>query len=410
MRILLLHNHYQSASPSGEDIAFENERQLLQSAGHEVITYSRHNDSIGDSFAARTNATLSLFWSQRAYRDIAQLIAQHRPDIAHFHNTFPLISSSGYRACQNNGVPVVQTLHNYRLICPGALLLRNGKPCEDCIEGSLLNAVRHACYRNSHTATALVAGMVAANRSRGMYATAVNRYICLTEFARDRFARGGLPRARLAVRANALMNPPAIGAGQGRYALFVGRLGQEKGVATLLRAWQGISQLPLRVVGEGPLGEVLRQQAAASNAPVTFLGFRHRPEVFELMRNATMLIIPSECYEGFPVTAMEGMASGTPMIVSAIGALDEILDAPSQCLKFPPGDAEALRTSVMALNNQPQLQQQMRKTNREVFESRYAPEQALQSLLDIYRAVLSERHTTALSRSTQIISVNKSAF
>jgi glycosyltransferase involved in cell wall biosynthesis len=234
--------------------------------------------------------------------------------------------------------------------------------------------------------------MLATNRSRGVYATAVDRYICLTEFARERFVRGGLPAKQLVVRANALMNAPQAGSGSGGYALFVGRLGQEKGIATLLRAWQGIEHLSLRIVGEGPLGATLRQQAAG-NPLVEFLGFRQRSEVFELMRDATMLIIPSECYEGFPVTAMEGMASGTPMIVSAIGALDEILDAPSQCLKFPPGNAEALRTSVLSLSKNPALLQSMRESNRSIFDSRYSPAQALRSLMDIYESAIAERNT-----------------
>ena len=385
MRILLLHNLYQSASPSGEDIAFENERMLLEENGYEVITYRRHNDSIGSSILERGEAALSLFWSRRSYSEITRLIRESRPDVAHFHNTFPLISTSGYDACQKNGIPVIQTLHNYRLICPGALLLRNGLPCEKCIEGSLLNSVQHACYRNSRTATALVAGMLYANRTLGVYKDKVSHYICLTEFAKKRFIQGGLPADRLTVRANALMNGPQIGSGNGGYALFVGRLGQEKGISTLIRAWENIKELPLKIVGEGPLGISLRQQAVASKAQVEFLGFRERTSIFQLMRDATMLIIPSECYEGFPVTAMEGMASGTPMIVSSIGALDEILSSPVHCLKFPPGDAEKLQQRVLELLQQPEKMAEMRRENRKLFEARYAPEKALKSLINIYQ-------------------------
>ena len=388
MRILLIHNHYKSASPSGEDIAFENEKELLESNGHEVITYNRFNDTIGTGLIKSSQAALSLFWSRQSYSDLDKLIKNNRPDIAHFHNTFPLISSSGYSACRSIGVPVVQTLHNYRLICPSALLLRDGKPCEKCINGSLLNSVRYGCYRNSKPASALVAGMLAINRTRKVYTNSVDHYICLTEFAKQRFIRGGLPEEKLTVRANALMNPPEIGKGNGNYALFVGRLSQEKGVSTLIKSWESIKILPLKIVGEGPLFASLKQQASENNTRVEFLGFKTRKDVFELMRNATMLIIPSECYEGFPVTAMEGMACGTPMIVSAIGALDEILEAPRQCLKFQAGNAESLNENTLNLLNKPELREQMRAENRKSFEALYSPKQALSSLLNIYENTL----------------------
>lgn len=384
MRILLLHNHYKSSSPSGEDIAFENEKELLESNGYEVITYSRYNDTIESGPLKSAQAALSLFWSKQTYSDLDRLIKKTRPDIAHFHNTFPLISSSGYSACQNNGIPVVQTLHNYRLICPGALLLRDGKPCEKCISGSLFNSVRYGCYRNSKPASALVAGMLAINRTRKVYSQAVDRYICLTEFAKERFIRGGLPEEKLTVRANALMNTPEIGSGNGNYALFVGRLSQEKGVGTLIKAWEDIGSLPLKIVGKGPLNQTLKQQATESNINVEFLGFKARTEIFELMRNATMLVIPSECYEGFPVTAMEAMACGTPMLVSKIGALDEILKDPKQCLKFTAGDSADLRDKALTMINNAAMLQNMRFENRKAFEENYSTKNALSSILEIY--------------------------
>jgi glycosyltransferase involved in cell wall biosynthesis len=383
MKILLIHNFAQSSAPSGETVAFENDRRLLEQGGHEVLTYTRHSDSITSSVISRANAAFSLFWSQSAFRDIAALIHQHRPDIAHFHNTFPLLSVSGYRACRAARVPVIQTLHNYRLICPTGLLLRGGKPCSECVDRSLLSAVRHACYRQSRVASGLVAAMLATNRRRSVYHHDVDRYICLTESARQRFVLGGLPESKLTVRPNGLANPPAVGHGNGGYALFVGRLTPEKGAETLLTAWHGID-FPLRVVGDGHLRAKLEQESLRLKTNVTFEGMRSHDEVAALMQGATFLVIPSEWYEGFPFTLLEALACGTPLIVSAIGALDELLDAPANGLKFSAGDAADLRRKVLAMLADPTGREKMRVNNRLRFDRNYSPRSGLTSLESIY--------------------------
>ena len=399
MRILLVHNHYQSASPSGEDIAFDNERQLLQRAGHEVICYTRHNDAISESVGDRVNVALSMFWSRTVYRELTALIKQHDPEVAHFHNTFPQISASGYRACQDHHVPVVQTLHNYRLICPGALLMRNGKPCEDCIGNSMLPAIMHGCYRNSRVGTALVTAMVNANRMRGTYTHDIDRYICLTASGRQRFIRGGLPADRLIVKPNVLLDPPNVGLGEGGYALYVGRLSPEKGVQTLIKAWSGIDY-PLKIVGDGALRTILEQQSRESSAKVEFMGFKPRVEVMALMQRATILIIPSECYEGFPVTALEAFSTGTPLAVSAIGALDEIVNDPVNGKKFQAGNHDSLRQCVQNLLADQNALQAMRLANRVLFDSCYSPTQALISLEEIYRGVSKQSATRELTSAS----------
>jgi glycosyltransferase involved in cell wall biosynthesis len=397
MRILLIHNHYQSDSPSGEDIAFDNERQLLQQAGHEVVCYTRHNDDISSSAVDRVAAAASLFWSRTTYRDIDKLIRMHQPEIAHFHNTFPLVSASGYAACQDNLVPVVQTLHNYRLICPGGLLMRNGKPCEDCIGNAMLPAIKHGCYRNSRMATTAVMMMTNMNRLRGTYANAVDRYICLTANARQRLIRGGLPANKIVVRSNAFLNPPDIGGGEGGYALFVGRLTAEKGVQTLIRAWQGIN-FPLKIVGEGAMRSTLEHTASQTNSSIEFLGRRTRTEVLEIMQRAAFLIIPSEWYEGFPNTALEAFATGTPLIVSAIGALDEIVNDPENGRKFQTGNYESLHHAVRNLLAEPTILQPIRLANRALFDNRYSPEQAMASVEQIYREVIADSETIRQQR------------
>jgi glycosyltransferase involved in cell wall biosynthesis len=394
VRVLIVHNYYQSTSPSGEDMAFDIERRLLEGGGYEVSTFTRHNDDIGKGPFDRMAATGELFWSRRTRRELDQLIRRQRPEIAHFHNTFPLISASAYQACRDHGVPIVQTLHNYRLVCPGALLLRDGKPCEDCIGRLPLPAITHGCYRGSRAGSALVTGMLAVNRARHVYTDWVDQYVCLTEFARARFTRAGLPPGRLTVKANAMVDPPPQGRGEGGYALYVGRLSPEKGVSTLLRAWQGIDY-PLKILGDGDLRASLERAAAGGSASIEFLGRRPNREVMALMGEATLLVIPSECYEGVPVTVLEALASGVPLLVSAIGALDELVDTPQNGLKFSPGDAEGLRDGAVRLLREPETRQAMRHANRERFERQYSPEQALAASRSLYQQVITRAGAAA---------------
>lgn len=402
MRILLAHNYYQSSAPSGEDAVFRMERALLEQAGHDVIVYERHNDEIKASPAERLNAAVSTTWSRRSYRDLQILIGRYRPDVAHFHNTFPLISPSAYHACRDNGVPVVQTLHNFRLICPGALLLRDGRPCERCIGQTAWRAIQHGCYRQSRVASSVVTAMLSFNRARDTYRHAVDRYIALTEFARQRFVRGGLPGERIVVRPNFLTDVPAMGSGAGGYALYVGRLTAEKGVETLVDAWRGM-ELPLKIAGDGVLRPRLEEAARAHGSPIDFLGFKPRAEVLSLMQDAACLIIPSECYEGFPITALEAFATGTPIIAAAIGALDEVIAAPLHGIKFEPRNASALRAAVITLMTEPTLRTAMRAANRDHFITHYTPQHAVASLEALYRSVAAKTQLDAIDIAAQAV-------
>ncbi len=387
MRILLGHTFYRSEAPSGEDTVYRNERGLLERAGHEVIPFERHNDDIGDAFAPRAKTAAEAIWSKRTEHEITTLIERERPDVAHFHNTFPLISPSAYAACRRLGVPVVQTLHNYRLICPGALLMRNGAPCEECVGGSLLPALRHGCYRQSRLATATVVAMLEANRLWGSYRTQVDRFIALTEFARQKFVRGGLPARRIVVRPNFLLEERESGGGLGGYALYVGRLSREKGVRTLVEAWDRIDALPLKIVGDGPLMRELKEHVARVGSAVEFVGFASANAVGSFMRDAVVQIVPSEWYEGFPMVVVEAFAAGTPLLVSRIGALDAIVSGDSGG-KFTPGSSESLAHELGQMLSDPARIERARVFNRRLFEQHYSRSQALTSLLDVYESAI----------------------
>lgn len=396
MRVLLAHNFYRSSAPSGEDEVVRSEMRLLMENGIEVVPFTRHNDDLPTGVRGALGAPFSNAWSFSSVAALRTLIAETRPDVAHFHNTFPQISPAAYSACREAGVPVVQTLHNYRMFCANGLLTRGGEPCERCLGGSALPALVHACYRDSRVATA---GMVLGStlhRVRNTYRTDVDRYIVLTDFARQRFIAHGLPEERIVVRGNSLPFDPGAGRGGGGYALYVGRLTAEKGVGTLIRAWRRTRDIPLRIAGDGELRETLEREARG--LPIEFLGRVASERVLDLMRDADMLVVPSECYEGFPRVVVEAFATGTPIVATDLGGLRELVDERAG-LRFRSGDAEALAGAVMQLWETPALRANLRRANRLRFEREYSPAMALASLDAVYRdAALNTRGALIASR------------
>ena len=392
MKILLAHNYYRSSAPSGEDTVFRNERTLLERNGIEIIPFERFNDDIDDSTVAkRIRLALNYAWSAKTYREISALICRTRPDLAHFHNIFPLISPSAYAACRDAGVPVVQTLHNFRFVCPGAMLTRNGRPCEECLGSSLLPALMHRCYRDSSAATLSQVWTIASNRRRGTYRNIVNHYIALTAFAAGRLVAGGLPAKRMSVKPNFLPDPPPAGSGEGGYAVYVGRLAEEKGVRTLLSAWRSFPDLPLKMAGDGPLRQELADMIGREGLNVELLGTLDRVELVDIVGGADMQIVPSECYEGFPLVILEALACGTPVVASRIGSLDEIVSEGITGVKFAPGDPASLTGKVGGLLANRQRLGVMRRRSRALFENNYTAEINFINIMEIYRRVLDWR-------------------
>lgn len=385
MKVLLAHNFYRSSAPSGEDSVFHNEKALLSDNGIDVVTYEMFNDKINTlTFAQRARLALDTAWSNDSYDAVSHLIKQTKPDIAHFHNTFPQISPSAYAACRDSGVPVVQTLHNFRLICPGGLLMRNGRLCEDCVGTSLIPAMRHRCYRGSLPATGAVVWMLMRNRWHGTYQTMVNRYIALTEFAASRLIAGGLPRDSISVKPNSVAGVSTPGMGGGGYVLFVGRLSKEKGVRTLLNAWKRLRGVPLKIIGDGVLKPELEDIADHDGLPVEFLGFRSQPDVLKYIGRAEFIVVPSECYETFGMAVIEAYACGTPVIASRIGSLNEIVEEGVTGVKFDPCNPQDLAEKVQMLWDNSEQRKHMRETVRKTFESNYSAEKNLQALVSIY--------------------------
>ena len=372
MKILLAHNYYRSSAPSGEDSAYRNERRLLE-RHFTVIPYERFNDDIDEStLVKRVKLALAGAWSRRTYDELSELIKKNRPDVAHFHNTFPLITPSAYAACRDAGVPVVQTLHNFRMVCPQAMLLRNGRPCELCLHGSILNALRYRCYRDSFPATLAQVWTLAYNRDHGSYRHLVNRFMALTSFTAEKFINAGFSRKRIVVVPNTLIDLPLAGAGAGGYALFVGRLSPEKGLGVLLEAWND-SDLPLKIVGDGPLRSELEAIVRTRSLKVEFTGKLERDDVQRIVRDALLQVVPSECYETFSMVLLEAMACGTPVVASRIGSLDEMVLDGITGIKFEPGNAGELAAAVKDLISEPERLASMRLSSRDHFESKLCP-------------------------------------
>lgn len=381
MQILSIHNNYQIRG--GEDESRESEERLLREMGHQVSVYEDNNDRVSTISSAQM--ALKTIWSTEAYKIVQQQLQEKAHDLVHVQNFFPLISPSVYYAAKALGVPVVQTLRNYRLLCPNALFFRDGQVCENCL-GKFIPypGVLHGCYRESQIASGGVATMITVHRAMSTWTEMVDIYIALTEFARQKFIEGGLPAEKIVIKPNFVHPAPILGEGKGGYALYVGRLSVEKGLDTLLAAWENFNlQIPLKIVGDGPLADKVAK--TTNKMPqVEWLGRRPMPEVHALMGEAMFLVFPSKWYETFGRVAVEAFAKGTPVIASSIGAIAELVDSGRTGLHFRPGDAEDLAAKVeWMLANRPKLAQ-MRQEARAEFEAKYTAERNYHKLIEIY--------------------------
>lgn len=384
--VLAVHNYYQRWG--GEDAEFEAETELLRAKGHRVATFTKNNQDIhgGPSLAVNT------IWSRSSRRELAEMIAEFRPDVVHFHNTFPQISPAAYWAAHDAGVAVVQTVPNYRLVCLNGVLYRDGRVCEDCLGHAIpWPGVRHRCYRGSAMASAVVGGMIVTHRLLGTWRDLVDVFVPPTGFVRDKLVEAGYRQVQFMVKPNLVRRDAGPGSHDGGFALFAGRLSPEKGVRTLLTAWeQGNARLPLRVAGDGPLAPEVRQ-VAQSNPGIEWLGHCSPDDVLDLMGEAQMVIVPSVCYETFGLTVAEAYSRGTPVIASRIGGLAEIVEDGRTGRLVEPGDARELAQSVLALAAQPDQLAAMGRQARIAFETKYTAEANHQRLLEIYAAAAARR-------------------
>lgn len=392
MKVLAVHNYYQQSG--GEDHVFLDEAALLERYGHQVVRYSTHNDRVADMNRLALAGTA--LWNHSTYRELRTIIRRERPHVAHFHNTFPLVSPGGYYAARAEGVPVVQALQNYRLLCPNALFFRNGRVCEDCMGKAIpWPGVVHKCYRGSRAASGVVAAMLAAHRALRTWTEMVDVYVAPTEFARRKFLEGGLPAGKLVAKPNFVLPDPGPGESGEGHALFVGRLSPEKGVGTLLAAWKHLQGgPPLKIVGDGPLRSQV-VEATSRHPQMRYLGYRPAEEVHALMRDASVLIFPSEWYETFGRVVAEAFATATPVIAADVGVIRELVDHGRLGLRFRPGDPEDLAAQVEWFFSHSEKHAWMRRQARAEFEAKYTAERNYESLMEIYRSALANADASA---------------
>jgi glycosyltransferase involved in cell wall biosynthesis len=405
MKILLVHNQYQI--PGGEEVVFEQERELLERAGHTVLTYCRTNYE-AESYSGVRKFTLvkNIAWSADTTAAIGQLLRQEKPDVVHVHNTFMMISSSIFAACHEAGVPVVQTLHNFRMFCPAANFIRDGKVCEECADHSLLRGIGHGCFRNSRAATATVALMIKTQRQRRSYA---DFHIALSEFSRQKFIANGLAPEKLWVKPNFVSPDPGERGAEGAYTIYAGRLSEEKGLDTLLNAWRQLQcDIPLMIVGDGPLlGPLQKQAAELGLGSVTFAGRLSRPETQAAIKAARFLIAPSQCYENFPMGIAESFACGVPVVCSRLGGMKELVEAGHTGLHFTPGNAAELANQVQWAWAHPEQMRAMGKQARREYLNKYTAEKNYPLLMEIYQRATAAEPAGSLEEATADLSLSR---
>lgn len=387
MKIVAVYNRY--LNRGGEDESFEAETNLLQHNGCDVRVVAEEFAYPG-GLRQKFGLALSSIWSVQWYTKFRALLREFRPDAVHAHNVFPVISPSVYYACKQAGVPVIQTLHNYRLLCPAATFFRDGQVCEECVAGGLWRGISHGCYRGSRAATASVALMLHIHRRCGTWMRMIDRYIALTDFARRKFVAAGFPENRISLKPNFIPCDPGQRSGQGDCALFIGRLAENKGVRTLLFGWQLLhSRIPLHILGDGPLRAELEGQICESARSISLWGRVSHARVLDAIKRARFLILPSQCYENFPMVIVEAFACGVPVICSRLGAMQELVEGGCTGLHFAPGVPEDLASKVEWAWTHPKEMEAMGGEARREYEAKYTAERNYAMLMEIYRRALS---------------------
>jgi glycosyltransferase involved in cell wall biosynthesis len=399
VKVLLVHNCHRSGSASGDDGVYKKEVEFLERHGHNVIRYNPCNDEFdGKGPLGKLSIALQIPWSLKTVSSIREMVRRERPDVAHVHNFFPLISPSVYHVLESEGVPIVQTLHDFRFLCANAFFMRDGRICKGCEDSWFFKSIRHGCFKGSRLQTIPVAVMMKFHNLSGTFRRKIDAYVCLTESQKAIYLKACYARERIFMKPNFVEDTfEDKGNAKGDYALFIGRLGKEKGIHTLMKAWRALPNIPLRIIGDGP--DALQFREIANNYHidnVEFLGSRLHKECMRILDGARFLVMPSICYETFGLTIVEAFSHAKPVIASNLGAMADIVTQGKTGLLFNPGDAADLAQKVMELWNDPLRCEAMGLAARREYETKYTPEKNCEMLMSIYRAVIERKKGVAL--------------
>lgn len=385
MNILIVHNKYNSKG--GEDITVEKEIKLLEKNGHKVNFFTRSNSQIKSIFSKIKTAINSSF-SYETYNYFNNTSFLQKYDIIHVHNFFPLITPSIFYAAKKNNIPIVMTLHNYRLICPSGLLMHKNKIYEKSIKYSPYSTVIDRVYKNSFIGTFFLAKMINNHKKRGTWNNKVSRLIALTNFGRKKFIDSGINKSQIVVKPTWCTDFHNKNCTKENYALFVGRISEEKGISSLIEAWSQIDY-KLVIAGDGPLTNKLLN---TKNKNIHYIGRKNQHEIFKLMEKASFLVIPSTWYEGLPAVIIEAFCAGLPVIGSKIGAIEEIIDNNVTGIHFEPNNPEDLREKVNKIINDKKLLTTLSENARKEFLNKYTPEKNYSQLIEIYNNVITSKY------------------
>jgi glycosyltransferase involved in cell wall biosynthesis len=398
MHVLVVHNRYGSAQPSGENKVVDQEVALLREGGHRVGVFERRSDDIaGRSLPGKVAVPLLVPWNPGVRTELAARLRAERPDVVHVHNVFPLLSPAVLAACADAGVPAVATLHNYTQVCPPGTLQRAGRPCAECVGGTPLPAVRHGCYRGSRLATVPLAVSLSVNRRR--WWSGVERFLCISAAQRDVLVRAGMPAERLAVKHNFVPDPGTVRTGPGEHLLYLGRLAEAKGVRLLMAAWDALAAdggvgVPLVVAGTGPLEPEVTAWAAGRD-DVRYVGLYDTAQCREAVARSVAVVAPSTWLEAFGLVVVEAMAAGVPTVAAGHGAFVELVEDGVTGLLHRPGDAASLASCLRRITAAPDGGREMGRAARRRYEQDFSPAVGLERLLEEYRTAIAGRSALA---------------
>lgn len=383
--ILLVHNFYKIGG--GEHTVFANEKQMLIDNGHSVLEYTRHNDEIRGIWSKLLIPMITVF-NWRTYFEVKKIIITNKIDIVHCHNTFPLISPSVYYAANSCCVPVIQTIHNFRLLCPNGILYRDGEICEDCIRKTMFESIKHKCYRGSMIQTVVIVGMLQIHRFIGTFTKKVDRYIVLTEFNKEKF-KSLIPISKMTTKPNFSLTECEMNSKEKKkgYFIFVGRLEKAKGISFVLDVWKRmLVNEKLVIIGDGPLADDV-EQICRKCGHIDYLGPQSHEKTVEYIKNSNALVFASEMYEGFPMVILEAMSQGTAIIAPNVGNASRIVNDMLTGLHFKFRDEEDFVHKVKSMSDSSQYGF-LGSNGRMVFERCYTSHKNYEMLLDVYKGVM----------------------
>lgn len=405
MHVLVVHNRYVSAQPSGENKVVDQEVELLRAAGHQVELFERRSDDIADrSLLGKAALPFLVPWNPAVRTELAARLRAERPDVVHVHNVFPLLSPAVLAACADAGVPAVATLHNYTQVCPPGTLQRDGRPCTECVGSAApLPAVRHGCYRDSRLATVPLAVSLSVNRRR--WWSGVERFLCISAAQRDVLVRAGMPAERLVVKHNFVPDPDDRRSGAGEHVLYLGRLAEAKGVRLLMTAWDELAAaggvgVPLVIAGTGPLEQEVTAWAAGRD-DVRYVGLYDTAECRKAVARSVAVVAPSTWLEAFGLVVVEAMAAGVPVVAAGHGAFVELVEDGVTGLLHRPGEPGSLASCIRRIAAGPDRNREMGRAARRRYELGFSPAVGLERLVEEYRTAIAGRSALARGGDTR---------